>query len=183
MSENYKIDRRVIRTQNLLWEALRALLQLHSWDNINIKLICHSAGVARSSFYAHFGTKTELLDYGFGVVLSDLFKLVSEQSKCERSYHTTNWLVDHISENPGFFMKLSELGSDKFLFARFTIAIEEVLLKEIQTTGRYVETDTVIFAVSGSFAIIKRWMDNKCVQSDVSIKQKLNSYLGRVIES
>jgi AcrR family transcriptional regulator len=182
MSENSKPDRRVARTQNALWVALRALLQERRWDDINIKLICDRADVARSSFYVHFGTKSELLDFGFVDILKTLLPIVIEHPAERNGFATTNWLVDHITQNPGFFMKVAQLGTDKFLFARFTIAIEDVLSKEIQAMGRPVDTDTIVFAVNGSFAVIRRWMENGCAENAADLKQRLSLYLGQIFK-
>ena len=59
--QNRKTDRRVRRTEALLRGALSALVREKPYDEIVVKEILHRANVGRSTFYAHFGDKNELL--------------------------------------------------------------------------------------------------------------------------
>ncbi|MEL7156008.1 MAG: TetR family transcriptional regulator [Actinomycetota bacterium] len=54
-------DRRVRRTKALLSEALLELLVTKRWDKISVQDIIDRADVGRSTFYAHYATKVELL--------------------------------------------------------------------------------------------------------------------------
>ena len=58
-------DRRSQRTQQALMEALLALLAEKHYDEISINDIVERANVGRSTFYAHYQTKDELLKNGF----------------------------------------------------------------------------------------------------------------------
>ena len=50
------------RTRGALKQVLMELLQKNDWGRITVAGICRRAGVARSSFYEHLETKSELLD-------------------------------------------------------------------------------------------------------------------------
>lgn len=54
-------DRRVERTKRLLREALHDLLRERSYDQITVQHILDRADVGRSTFYAHFRNKDQLL--------------------------------------------------------------------------------------------------------------------------
>jgi AcrR family transcriptional regulator len=54
-------DRRVQKTEALLREALAALIREKPYDDIVIKEILDRANVGRSTFYAHFRDKDDLL--------------------------------------------------------------------------------------------------------------------------
>lgn len=64
-----KRDRRVQRTERLLHEALSALIRDKPYDSIAVKEILHRADVGRSTFYAHFRDKDELLISGIRELL------------------------------------------------------------------------------------------------------------------
>jgi len=70
-------DRRSQRTQQALMEALLALLAEKHYDEISINEIVDRANVGRSTFYAHFQTKDELLTSGFERALALLAQHVS----------------------------------------------------------------------------------------------------------
>ena len=59
-----KKDLRVIKTQNLLYNTLLELLKSSSFEEIKVSDICDKALINRSTFYAHYSDKYELLaDY------------------------------------------------------------------------------------------------------------------------
>ncbi len=54
-------DSRAVRTRGLLASALMALMHKKGFDEISVQEICARAGVGRSTFYAHFQDRDELL--------------------------------------------------------------------------------------------------------------------------
>ena len=97
MSENKQEDRRILKTKNLLWEALLNQSRIQSWDSINVRGICAEANVARSSFYLHFGNKFELLDFGFFHGMETAKAFVQSHKTPKGEWATFDWLFDHIS--------------------------------------------------------------------------------------
>lgn len=55
------LDRRVRRTRDLLGDALVQLVQEKAFDAITVQEVLERAGVSRSTFYAHFSDKDDLL--------------------------------------------------------------------------------------------------------------------------
>lgn len=70
-------DRRSQRTQQALMDALIALLAVKHYDEISINDIIDRANVGRSTFYAHYQTKDDLLKCGFERVLDMLIHHIS----------------------------------------------------------------------------------------------------------
>ena len=58
-------DRRVLRTRRQLRTALINLILERGWDAVSVSDVCARADVGRSTFYAHFADKEELLFSGF----------------------------------------------------------------------------------------------------------------------
>src|SRR5262245_35421101 len=56
-----RLDRRVRRTRDLLGSALVQLIQEKAFDAITVQEVLERAGVSRSTFYAHFSDKDDLL--------------------------------------------------------------------------------------------------------------------------
>jgi AcrR family transcriptional regulator len=59
-----KVDRRVRRTKDLLRGALLSLIKEKGYERITVQEIIDRADVGRSTFYAHFRDKEDLLVYG-----------------------------------------------------------------------------------------------------------------------
>ena len=62
-------DRRVERTRGLLRGALASLIHEKPYDRIVVKEVLARANVGRSTFYAHFRDKDELLHSGIAEIL------------------------------------------------------------------------------------------------------------------
>jgi AcrR family transcriptional regulator len=62
-------DRRSKRSQQALIDALIELMALKTYDSISIKEIVEKANVGRSTFYAHYQTKDDLVKSGFERIL------------------------------------------------------------------------------------------------------------------
>jgi len=67
-------DRRSQRTQQALMDALIALLAVKRYDEISINDIIDRANVGRSTFYAHYQAKDDLLKSGFERILDVLIQ-------------------------------------------------------------------------------------------------------------
>ena len=76
------IDRRIAKTQNALRHAISGLIDEKPYEQITVKDIIDRANVARSSFYAHFRDKDDLLLSGFEVIginsSTDVFESTDE---------------------------------------------------------------------------------------------------------
>ena len=56
-----KVDLRIIKTNKVLYESLLDLLKDQTFEEIKVSDICSKALVNRSTFYAHFNDKYELV--------------------------------------------------------------------------------------------------------------------------
>lgn len=62
--QDEKVDRRVRRTRELLRSALIALILEKGYERVTVQDIIDRADVGRSTFYAHFRDKEDLLVFG-----------------------------------------------------------------------------------------------------------------------
>lgn len=85
-----KQDRRVRRTKELLCSALLALIQEKGYDRLTVQDIIDRADVGRSTFYAHFRDKDDLLFYGLEEV-REAFRPGQE--------HATLHVFEHFARN------------------------------------------------------------------------------------
>lgn len=65
-------DRRVLRTRDLLEQALLSLIKEKSFDSITVQDIIDRANVGRATFYLHYDNKEDLLGSGFAGLEEEL---------------------------------------------------------------------------------------------------------------
>ena len=75
-----KTDPRVLRTRQLLREALIAVILEHGYDAANIQSITERAGLRRATFYLHYRDKEELLLSMLRETTDDLMQQMESQA-------------------------------------------------------------------------------------------------------
>ncbi len=70
--QKQKIDRRIQRTEQALREAMMSLIVEKGYGAISVQDILDRANMGRSTFYAHYRDKRDLLISGFKSILDDL---------------------------------------------------------------------------------------------------------------
>ncbi len=82
-------DRRVVRTQKQLREALHSLIREKDYDSIVVKEIVDRADVGRSAFYTHFRDKDDLLVSSIRDMLESVPSDIPERAA--NSYQNLLW--------------------------------------------------------------------------------------------
>lgn len=100
--KNIKPDRRTEKTRQSLLLALSDLMQEKKYSNITIQEIIDRANVGRSTFYAHFETKDELLSS----CIENVFEMLNhhladyvEQGGNQIRLIPVSELFEHVREN------------------------------------------------------------------------------------
>ncbi len=89
------IDRRVARTRTALYDALVRLIRVKDYDLITVEDILREADVGRSTFYAHFTSKDELLARSLERLRT---LLVKAREDGESGWSPSRALFEHVAE-------------------------------------------------------------------------------------
>lgn len=143
-------DPRAAHTKSALKQALMKLLEQDNWGGITIVGICHRAGVARSSFYEHYGTKSDLLDE----VFSDNMAKIRPSTNPNGALATLDWLIDHVAEAPEFFAHAMQGGRGDALLPRFREALIQRLSEELAARSISDARVKAAYVVGGSMAYL-----------------------------
>lgn len=164
-------DRRSKRTQQALIDALLALLSTKHYDSISIQDIVDKANVGRSTFYAHYQTKDDLLVMGFGRVLDMLLGFVILRETDNHLELDTTALFEHARGHYELYKTLA-WGSGLDLLTRnghnsLSLKIQERLTQLM--TGKdlsSVSLSILSYHLAGSLLLLlKWWLDNKMPNS------------------
>lgn len=179
MTENtHPVDRRARRSVQALWDALVALLQRHDWAEITVQMITDQADVARSTFYAHFQTKQDLLDAGFHLVGGALRQQVLAGKPAENEgFATLDWLVEHTATSRDFLRRVCASPAGQIIQGRFRAVVTAILADELASIGAKVSPREMTFLTGGIFAVIDDWLAQGCPESQDSLALKLSQRL------
>ena len=73
------MDRRQKKTRRSIYEAFESLMQENHYSQITVAQIIDRADIGRSTFYAHFETKDDLLDQMCNEMFEHVFEGVNEE--------------------------------------------------------------------------------------------------------
>lgn len=116
-----QIDRRVRRTKKLLWESLASLILEKGYDQVSVQDILLRADVGRSTFYAHFENKENLLLRG------QLHLLESPDGPSKTPEFPLKELLDHAAENGQLARAMFQEGHKHLLLEHMQDFIERGL--------------------------------------------------------
>lgn len=160
-------DRRSQRTQQALIDALIALLSIKHYDSISIQEIVDKANVGRSTFYAHFQTKDDLLVMGFTRVLDMLLGCVVFSERDDHLELDTTALFQHASGHYELYKTLT-WGSGMEILTRdghnmLGLKIQERLTQLMADDKKpSISLSILSYHLAGSLLLLlKWWLDNK----------------------
>ncbi|MCP3935528.1 MAG: TetR family transcriptional regulator [Actinomycetia bacterium] len=100
------LDRRVRRTRDRLHVALMELFQEKPYDKITVSDLIDRADVGRSTFYAHYDTKDDLLLSGLEHLTADIERFMSDEPDSHGALLPSLGIFHHIADNHRMFKAL-----------------------------------------------------------------------------
>ena len=163
LTTNPAKDRRIQKTQRLLREALASLIREKPYNSIVVKQILDHANVGRSTFYAHFRGKDDLLVSCIHDMLHSI-----EPAPAEKSYETMIGFSLPIFEHIHRHMHTSEasMGSKSrdVIHQRLRKVLTELIVEDIQKdfqggrkAARQISPDLLAQYVTSTFILVLNW--------------------------
>jgi AcrR family transcriptional regulator len=160
-------DRRSKRTQQALMDALITLLAVKSYNEISINDIIDRANVGRSTFYAHYQTKDDLLKSGFERALDMLIHHISF-GEADQGLRLDTTLFFHHAQGHYEIYRTLVWGSGFDVLTKDGHAALTAKFQESFTlllSGRpepSIPLAIVSYSMAGALLILlKWWLDNK----------------------
>lgn len=186
---NLKTDRRSQRTQRILHEALMDLMQEKRYDDITVQDIIDRANVGRSTFYAHYEDKEDLMTSGLMHLMQILSQMVARPSETgEARLLPTQELFEHVQENQSLFRGMVRGRSLEIFFDKGQEYWSQKLTVDLQMRlppGKQPSVPIPVLAqfVAGTFVTMLRWwLDSKMPYSPKEMDEMLQKLVMPAIQ-
>lgn len=149
------------------------ILQTKELSKITVSDICKKTKLNRSTFYANYLDIYDLADK----VKESLYQEVINIYKDERNEkkHSFNFLklFHHIKDNQLFYITFFKLNYDNN-YKQFEEFVDFDLFKNFYQSETEIDYH-ITFFMSGLNAILKKWLNNGCVESPEEINELLKA--------
>lgn len=165
-------DRRVRRTRELLRRALLALIEEKGYERITVQDILDRADVGRSTFYAHFTDKEDLLRSGFEEFRSSaaggMHATVSPAGQKVEFLEPMLAVFQHVDEHRHRWKPLARKGGADLVVRLLRENVTELVrahfrsqLPEMRGRRRQLEVEAAVqFVVGSAMSLLNWWLDN-----------------------
>lgn len=158
------MDKRQQKTRKIIFEAFSILLAKKSYSHITVQEIIDLANISRSTFYAHFETKDELLNAMCNQIFGHVFsKVLSAETNHDFSNDNTTLsdklthLLYHLKEQQSDIVSLLR-GESRDIFLQYFKDYLEQLFSEFELPADFdIPKDFVINHYVSSFAEAVKW--------------------------
>ena len=184
------MDRRQQKTRAAIFSAFTGLLAEKSYSRITVQEIIDEANVGRSTFYAHFETKDDLLK----ALCEELFgHIISSAADCTHTHGLYSdgtapefvfcHLLQHLQENDRNIIALLSCESSEIFLRYFKDSLNELIQKQFIGQDRRanldIPEDFLVNHISGSFVEMVLWWTRGQMKQT---PEELDRYFRAVIE-
>ena len=140
-----KTDLRIVKTKKILFNSLLNLMKIKNFEKIKISDICEESLVNRSTFYAHYDDKYELLIDLFEERKLSLLKVFedNENKAFSKEYlmELLSILIDHIEENKEIYSAILANNRNGILIDFLIDAIEKDVSEKLKGNSEIKNSD------------------------------------------
>ena len=140
-----KTDLRIVKTKKILFNSLLNLMKIKNFEKIKISDICEESLVNRSTFYAHYEDKYELLIDLFEERKLSLLKVFedNENKSFSKEYlmELLSILIDHIEENKEIYSAILANNRNGILIDFLIDAIEKDVSEKLKGNSEIKNSD------------------------------------------
>jgi AcrR family transcriptional regulator len=166
-------DRRVRRTRELLRGALLSLIQEQGYDRITVQDILERADIGRSTFYAHYRDKDDLLRAGFEDIRT---ALAAEQDASEKGAAAKSEFLQpllavfrHVGQHRHFWGALSRKGGADLVTRILRESVSDLVREHLRyrfpdaTTNRLQREAAIQFVAGACMGLLIWWLEDDAV--------------------
>ena len=171
-----KSDKRFSKTEQKIKEAFKALLRKKPMHQISVKELCTNAQINRSTFYDHYSDVYALLDE----VERDCFARLDGYveltirarlaGNLQQHAETLEKLLRQIRDQDDTFYMLFRCSEEDHFERHLITYYTDLIEQSVQLKDDY-ERMSLLFHISGSFAVLLSWIGNDYPISEAQMAQ------------
>ena len=184
------MDRRQQKTRAAIFKAFGVLLEHKNYNNITVQEIIDGANIGRSTFYAHFETKDDLLKELCKELFGHIINSAIDCTHTHGLYSNNNapesvfcHLLQHLEENDNNILGLLSCESSDIFLRYFKDSLNELIKVQFVNQDRRRNTtlpeDFLVNHISSSFVEMVLWWIKECMKHSPT---ELDQYFRAVIE-
>ena len=182
---NKKDDLRVIKTRKLIYQTLLELMKEKTFEEIKVSDICSKAMINRSTFYAHYEDKYELLVDFLSNLKEEFAHELSESCKENlsiREYYIRliSLFLDHIDSKRDVYNSIMVNNRSSIMMDILLSVVNDDILKRFKENDINLKVPTEViskFYLGGVINIGMEWLSN----SNKYTKEEILDYLKLLI--
>lgn len=158
------MDRRQQKTRKAIFDALSSLLESKRFEHITVQEIIDTANIGRSTFYAHFETRDDLLK----AMCTDIFHHIFAEKLPQETDHDfsagsqnlqlkLSHVLYHLRENKGNLKGILGGESGELFLGYLKQYLRELFSRYKTEFAPSVPEDFLLQHLSGSFAEAVKW--------------------------
>lgn len=182
---NKKDDLRVIKTRKLIYQTLLELMKEKTFEEIKVSDICSKAMINRSTFYAHYEDKYELLVDFLSNLKEEFAHELNESCKENlsiREYYIRliSLFLDHIDSKRDVYNSIMVNNRSSIMMDILLSVVNDDILKRFKENDINLKIPTEViskFYLGGVINIGMEWLSN----SNKYTKEEILDYLELLI--
>ncbi|CDB28756.1 transcriptional regulator TetR family [Firmicutes bacterium CAG:582] len=182
---NKKDDLRVIKTRKLIYQTLLDLMKEKTFEEIKVSDICSKAMINRSTFYAHYEDKYELLIDFLSNLKEEFARELNESCKENlsiREYYIRliSLFLDHIDSKRDVYNSIMVNNRSSIMMDILLSVVNDDILKRFKENDINLKVPTEViskFYLGGVINIGMEWLSN----SNKYTKEEILDYLELLI--
>lgn len=177
--ENKKMDRRIMRTKQVIRDALVTLIEEKGFDSLTVKDITQRANINRGTFYLHYRDKFDLLEQTVTGMAEECKNIILQANALNlNDYKNTDepvpiiiTLFEYFEHNTSLMRALLKLKGDlafqnQFKKILWSNIFEKELSVHIKKDNFLVPSEYLItYIISAHLGVIQQWLENGCHES------------------
>jgi AcrR family transcriptional regulator len=184
------MDRRQKKTRSAIFTAFGDLLAQKNYNKITVQEIIDTADIGRTTFYAHFETKDDLLKELCAELFDHIIQSAADSTHTHGLYSDDGapesvfcHLLQHLQENNNSILELLSCESSELFLRYFKESLNRLLIAQVpdwaKQEGFSVPKDFLTNHISSSFVdMVQWWLKGGRKQSP----EQLTSYFEAVIK-